>query len=249
MADTEDNIKYELIFDTLEGKGIYHLWFIPELLILYLLTPILREAFKKREICQYFLIIFFIAGMLFPSFLLYDFPYKRFVKSYYERTSLVMLTGYIGYYVAGHYIHTFISPLYSKKKKTIFIILTMISYLVTVLACSHDALNRNEPSSIMNTPLAASHFLTAISIFLLVKNSCKNLVINKHSRTHTFSKLCIGIYLIHPFVINILNNIGLSTIKPHPSFMIPLFVGITFLSSALLVYLLQRIPGIRKMVS
>ena len=244
-----ENIKFDIIFDTLEGRGIYHLWFIPELLIMYMITPILKEAFRKKETCQYFLVLFFVIGTLLPALLLYDFPYKRFVSSYYSRTSLVMLTGYIGYYVAGHYIHSFVSDELSKKGKIMLGAIALLSYSVTILACSVDALQKNEPSAMLNTPLAAPHFLSTICIFVLVRNLCTNLKDGNGSWIRTLSKLSFGIYLIHPLVIDIVEGLGLSSIEPHPIFMVPVFGGVVFGVSALVVFVLQKIPGIKMLVS
>lgn len=246
---TYENIKFDIIFDTLEGRGIYHLWFIPELVIMYMITPILKEAFRKKETCQYFLVLFFIIGTLLPALLLYDFPYKRFVSSYYRRTSLVMLTGYIGYYVAGHYIHSFVPDALSKKQKIMLGVIAILSYSVTILACSLDALQKNEPSAILNTPLAAPHFLSTICIFMLVRSLCTNLKVGNGSWIRTLSKLSFGIYLIHPLVIDIVEGLGLSTIEPHPIFMVPVFGGVVFGVSALAVFVLQKIPGIKMLVS
>lgn len=249
LAWTYENIKFEIIFDTLEGIGIYHLWFIPELIILYLITPILKEAFRKKETCQYFLCLFLVVGAVLPALLLYDFPYKRFVSSYYSRTSLVMLTGYIGYYVAGHYIHSFVSSELSKKKQRILIGLAVLSYAITIVACSVDALQKNEPSAIMNTPLAAPHFVATVCIFMLVKNACRNLEVKNTSWIRNVAKLSFGIYLIHPLVIDIVAKLGLSTIEPNPIIMVPVFGGIVFGVSAVIVFLLRKVPGVRALVS
>ena len=249
LAWTYENIKFDLIFDVLEGKGIYHLWFIPQLLIMYMMTPVLKEAFRKKEICQYFLVLFFIIGTLLPAILLYDFPYKRFVSSYYSRLSSVMLTGYIGYYVLGHYLHSFVLLQLSRKKKSALAIIGVLSYGVTIVACSLDALQKNKPSVILNTPFAAPHFLSTICIFILIRSCSKKVNTNKYWMIKLLSKLSFGVYLLHPFVIDIVKRIGISTIEPHPIFMVPVFAGMVFGISAFITFLLQKIPVIKKMVS
>ena len=238
-------LKDELFLKTLLGKGIYHLWFIPELIILYILSPILKEAFHKKEICLYFLILFTITGALLPTLLEYDFPYRRIVNSYYERSSLVMLTGYLGYFVLGHYIHSFVPSQLSKRKKIGLFLMILLACFITISACSIDAITKGEPSSILNNPLMLPSFLACMGIFTLIKCHYSQKELN-FSKLRPVTKLTFGIYLIHPFVINILRSFGISTLYPHPAIMIPVLIVIVLLLSAIPIYLISKIPVLNK---
>lgn len=208
-----------------------------------------KNAFRKKEVCQYFLIVYILLGTLLPAMLLYDFPYKRFVRSYYERTTLVMVTGYIGYYVAGHYINSFTSTKLTKRKRRVYIVIAVLGYILTIVACSIDAIQKNEPSVILNTPFATPHFLTTLCTYSLVRSGYSSMRIRSGSWIRELSKLSFGIYLIHPFVIDIVKSIGLCILKPHPIVMIPVFTGIVYAVSGLIVLMLKKIPIVRKIVS
>ena len=242
------NIKEKIVFDTLEGVGIYHLWFLEDLIPLYLITPIIKEAFRKKEMCEYFLGLYIIMGIVMTTVLLFDFPGKYLVEGYYNRTTWVMLTGYIGYYVAGHYIHSFVTKEPTKKQKVLLAITAILSYVAVISICSIDALKKNEPSVIMNTPFGIPHFIAPICIFVLAKFGFDKLDVSKHSWIKLMSKASLGIYLIHPIVINIFNGIGISTIEPHPLIMIPVFSILVYSISALLVFVMLKIPGVKKLV-
>lgn len=243
---TLKNIKADVLYDTLTGNGAYHLWFIPQLLCLYMITPLLKETFRKKEICEYFLALYFIVGAVLPALLLFDIPYKNIISSYCDRGSWGMLTGYIGYYVAGHYIHSFIPVTLTKRRRNLVIAMTVFAYMITILACSLDAIHKNEPSTILNTPLAAPHFVSAIGLFLLVRHLCRNLRNERYMYVKQVVSLSFGIYLMHPFVITVVKKVGFSTGKLHPIIMVPFFAMIIYLSSMLLVFLLKKIPVVKK---
>ncbi len=240
-------IKDEFFLKTLLGKGIYHLWFIPELIILYLVSPILKDAFRKKENCIYFLILFAITGAFLPTILTYDFPYRRIVNSYYERSSLVMLTGYIGYFVLGHFIHTFLPALLSRMKKAVLAIIIIVSCFITIVACSMDAVAKGEPSTILNTPFTILSFCSCTGIFLLAK--CHGAEAKKLlPGIVSINKLTFGIYLIHPFVIKLLSHFNIGTLNPHPIIMIPVLTAVVFVLSAIPIYLISRIPILNKWI-
>ena len=245
-AFTIDNIKYELLDNFLCGIGIYHLWFLPELIILYMLSPILKEAFRKKEICQYFLILFAIFGTFLPMILQYYFPYRKYIASYYERTSLVMMTGYIGYFVLGHYLHTFEVNITQKSKRLLLWLIVLISCSITIIACSIDALHQNQPSTILNTPLSFASFIACFGIFALCKYYCRELVLPKNGLVQQLVSLTFGIYLLHPFMLQILEELGITTLQPHPILMIPVLVLLVSAMCMLPTWLLRKIPFIKK---
>lgn len=248
LAFTVDNIKYELFDKFLCGVGIYHLWFLPELILLYMLAPILKEAFHKKEICQYFLILFAILGAFLPMILQYYFPYRKYVASYYERTSLAMLTGYIGYFVLGHYLHTFGFDVSKQSKRILLWLLAMIGCAVTIFACSIDALQKNEPSTILNTPFSLASFISCFSIFTLCKYYCRNITLKTNGFVHQLSTLTFGIYLLHPFMLQVLESFGATTLYPHPLIMIPIFILLVSGLCLIPTWFLHKIPFIGKWI-
>lgn len=248
LAFTVDNIKYELLDKFLSGIGIYHLWFLPELIILYMLSPILKEAFRKKEICQYFLILFAIFGAFLPMLLQYYFPYRKYVASYYERTSLVMLTGYIGYFVLGHYLHTFGVDVTKRSRRILLWLLIVAGCAVTIIACSIDALTKNQPSTILNTPFTLASFVSCFGIFTLCKYYCRNITLSPHGLLHQLSSLTFGIYLLHPFMLQVLEAFDVTTLSPHPILMIPLLILLVSLMCLIPTWIIRKIPFIGKWI-
>ncbi len=239
-------VKDELFLKTFMGQGIYHLWFIPELIVLYIISPILKDAFDKKHICRYFLIIYAVTGAFLPTTFIYNYPYRAIVESYYTRTSLVMLTGYIGYFVLGHYLHSHVTKSLNKTTICALSCVAVIFMAFVIITCNVDAMKKNSPSTLLNTPFMLPQFISCSCIFLIVKNCCHN--IPKHISTifTHLSKYTMGIYLLHPLVIYILRDFGVSTLMLHPIIMIPLLSLLVFVICLILTRLLLFIPIVNK---
>ncbi len=241
-------IKDELFLKTLLGKGIYHLWFLPELIILYMLSPILKDAFRQKRICRYFLIIFAITGAFLPTTFVYDYPYRTIVQSYYDRTSLTMLTGYIGYFVLGHYLHSHITKPLHKKEICVLSVIVMLCMAIVIFACGTDAIAKDKVSTIMNNPLMLPQFIACSCIYLIIKNCCQPKLTPSVSHIASLSRYTMGIYLLHPFAIKLLAYFGVSTLLIHPVLMIPLLTITVFIICLAVIRLLHFIPILRKWI-
>lgn len=236
------NIKEHIVLPAMRGQGIYHLWFLPVLMVLSLLTPILKKAFADKKTCEYFLILYLILGQLIPTALLFEFPYKYLLMDYYNRTSWVMLTGYIGYFVAGHYIHSFVGTL-THLRRLLTVLVVIGCYAITVIVCSIDSIQKGVPSVILNNPLTITDFIATLGIYVLIRDWC--LLRNRKKAEKGVSgiaKLTFGIYLIHPFILMLIREAGITNFVPHPILMIPLLTAGVFVMSLAISWILKKIP-------
>lgn len=196
-----------LIEGVLYEGGVYHLWFLPVMILLYLLTPILKEAFRKPKVCEYFLILFFLGEALLYTLTLFEYngAIKRFVVYCQEKNSIFPLGAYIGYFVLGHYLHSFVGKV-SRRKVILIGITAIIANIFTIMTCYMDAINKEYASSVANTPLALGVLISSSGIFVLMKQFCNNIQGEKKIKVLRYIASCtLGIYLLHPMV---MNNIG-----------------------------------------
>lgn len=238
----------EVLYLVLNGQGIYHLWFLPELTLLYLISPLLKEVFKEKRFCEYYLILYLIFGIIIPSIFLFDVPFKTTFDSLYRRSSLEMLTGYIGYFVAGHYIHRFVNIRNTTKTRLLLLLTAIIGYAITISVNAFDAITKGSASTLANTPLDFSEFITAVSIFSLFKLLNKPVLDKSASLVLYLSGLTFGIYLMHPLVIMIFMKLGMNTLMPHTCIMIPVFTLLIFGITALLTAIIQKLPILRLLI-
>lgn len=238
--NVEERVKVLLM-----GQGIYHLWFLPQLIMLYCLSPILKVAFAKKEICEYFLILFLILGAIMPTVLKFQFPYKIFVESYYFRAEHNMTVGYIGYFVLGHYIHSFVSDKWEKKNGILLALIGFLSILLQIAICGYWSIKIDEPSTIVNSPLTIFPFVACFAGMTIMKKGIKKEKGWLVDGSRKIGGLTLGIYLLHPFILMILSKYGVSTLNPHPVFMIPFITTIVFAICAVIIFIIKKIPILR----
>lgn len=249
------SLKKDIILRTLLGNGIYHLWFIPMLISLYIIVPIFREAFAKKHICEYFIVLYIFITIAMPTLLLFDFSYKTIVSSLYERIPFNTITSYTGYFVIGHYLHQY-RPFKTTKKPVLLGVVGVLSYLCGVIVRVWDSSNSGVASTLFSSPLTLPLFISTISVFVYVQYRVDKYasasIGEKGLRLLTYlSSLTFGIYFIHPFIIRIIDNVSIDTlyflkIKIHPIYSIPILVVFVLLLSAVPIIIIKKIRFVNK---
>lgn len=238
-----ENVKQEILLDTLLGKGIYHLWFLPMLISLYLITPFIRAFTADLKKCLLFLGLYFFFGSLIPTALLFEFPYRTIVASLYDRFDNYLFMGYLGYYVLGHVLHEFLPKLKGKLLVGIGGI-GLLSFGIEVYVCNLYSERGEKLSTILNNPLLLTAFLSAAALFILVKH----LSYRGEKLWKWLGRYTLGIYLLHPLLLGLALNLGWSTLFAPAAVSIPLSVVLMTVLTFIPVYLLSKIPGVRKLI-
>ena len=238
-----ENVKQDIVLDSLLGKGIYHLWFLPMMISLYLITPFIKSFMSDKGKCIAFLSLYFVIAILLPTALKFEFPYKTIVGSIYERFPNVMFIGYIGYYVLGHVLHEFL-PKLSKGALVAAAVCGVVFFGIEVYACNWYSEKTGELSIILNDTMAVNAFVASSCIFIL----CKHIKLKEYIVLTEFAKLTFGIYLLHPFVLNMFHQAGLDTLFAPAFVSVPAVVVLVTLVTAVLVFIISKVPGLRKLV-
>ena len=222
-------------------NGYAHLWFIPMLIGLYLILPLLRLWVKKenRKYVEYFLILslIFTSVLPFVTEKLGDlFPAFESFEGLHENLSLQYTAGYTGYFILGWYLNT-----YPVKNPKIWYAAGFFGMLMTFAGTQAFTMIKGEPRNFYSV-FAVNILLHSAGHFLLVKNWLGD-------RQHDGSRLsrfvqfvCVnsmGIYAIHPFFIQrSFKILGLRSAL----YMIPLVSLVTFGGSLVCTQILRRIP-------
>ncbi len=188
-----------------KGDFHYHLWYLPMLIGLYLITPLLRKVCKKenKQLVEYFLIVFFI-GTTFIRFMasknlgaptnaIFDFANQLTPDAF---------VNYVGVYILGWYLATFD---HSKKFR---IIIYSVGFGLYFLGAGADLLYsyvRGGTSFFSSDNLGFLKLLPASAIFLAFRYS--KFANKEHKFVKYLSGCTFGIYLTHAFVRNILFNL------------------------------------------
>lgn len=234
------------------GNIHFHLWFIYSLVGLYLITPLFRILIrhaKPKEIF-YFLGIWFIVASLLPTaehLLRILTPLKLHIKTIAEPAQ-----GLIGFFVLGYAVRKYGEP----RHLPFAWIVWLISLGFCIGGTFFMVQKTGHFQSVFYESLAPNVVLYAVSLFIIFKilgqNSESKLSPGAQNLLLKLSKSTLGIYLIHPMILDALIKgrwgITLKANMGHPIYMIPLTALATYLLSLAAVQIIQRIPSLKRIV-
>lgn len=241
-----DHNIYNIIRNILEGP--VHFWFLKMLIGLYVTIPILRMITQNKQAEEYFLIVaivtVFILPMFFASIGLIDESYKKFARFHFSTYGIKIASGFVGYFVLGHYLFTY--RLSSSVKKFLYI-LGLLSVLSVIILTHWYCHHINQSSEVFYKNLNVFTLLESIAVYLAIIE----LKISKkyYPLVSRLSSLSLGVYLSHFLVIMLFNNLfGIDSGSFNPLFFIPCYSLIVFVLSCLVVSLIMKIPILKKLV-
>jgi len=201
----------------------YHLWYLCVLIGLYVITPILRIFIKhsNQKTVKFVLLMLFITTSLIPTLNNY---FNLNIMNFTEVSSFVFM------YLIGYFIVN------TKYIKSTYIYWGgLIGFIVYIIACCFNVGDQLDVFMIMEAMMIIK-FLSTNKIKIKT-----NKIIN------CVSKYSLGIYIVHPFWLIILNSLKIYFT------IFPLIIGeIVFFAYALIMSLLTsmilyRLPLIKKL--
>ena len=187
----------------------YHLWFIPTLIGLYILHPILRGIVSYREgsYIRYLLAIFIIFGVVKTTLLVFI-QNPILVTLIYKIPMELM--GYSCYMIMGYYFANISKYKYTPPLRKIMLLLFGLSVIICTVITQIDSLNEGKGVETLYGYFSITTFLEAACVFLFFKNIKWNCSIKFKKIVFNLSSLTFGVYLIHPFVISCILRVNRS---------------------------------------
>ncbi len=229
-------------------EGPVHFWFLKILIGLYVAIPILRMITQNKRSEEYFLIVAivtaFIIPMLFTLVGLINESYEQFALYHYNAYGIRIASGYVGYFVLGHYLFTYRLSVSVKKSIYMMGLLSVLSVIfLTHWYCHHI----NESSEVFYDNLNVFTLIESIAVYLAIIEL--KIPTKYHSLVIRLSNLSLGVYLSHFLVLMLFYNfLGIDSGSYNPLFFIPCFSLIVFILSCLIVSLIMKIPILNKLV-
>jgi len=154
-------------------------------------------------------------------------------------------TGYACYFVLGYYLSK--KELASKTKKWLYG-LALFSVIFQILGTFGVSYFQGIGCGLLYKNSRPNVFIQAIAIFVFVKDVSTRINFSERAESiiFAFSKYSFGIYLVHVFFNSILGKIGFTAICINPVLAIPLRSVIIFILSFCVIWILGRIPIIKK---
>ncbi len=231
-----DTVKF--IMENLANYS-YHLWYLLMLIGLYLLTPVLNRFIKTKHILMYIIKIYFVSLIILTVVDVLR-VFNILNLQVYVMDYRFIFPVFLGYFLLGYYIDHYNIKIKLKN----LIIATCISLLLIIFITAFLPMIVMKPIKFdyRNTII---YFVLAPVLFLLIKKK-----INIRTKLiNSISKHSFGIYLIHLLYVNILYFNLLKYIPLHPLILIPVSTVFVLSLSYITVYILSKIPLIKKLVS
>ena len=221
--------------DVLNVDVYWHLWFMYMIIGLYLATPIFRLYIKAadQKNLLYFLALWFIASFIPVINALFDVNIH-----YLFRT----VSSYIGFFILGYYLSKYNL---SAPKRWLIYVLAILSLVITYFGTLYMTIRNNGAlDQTFYAYLRPNTILIAAAIFVAGK-SIKVNPSHKKKIVH-LSNLSFGIYLVHPMFRNwIFEYIN---VQKMTLITVPVDIVIISILSFAVVYILRKIPIIKRIV-
>lgn len=229
------------------GSPDYHLWFVPMIVGLYLIVPLLRLWVNEKNIryVEYFLalsaiLVFFVPQCL--GLLGYAFGWTDVFNMAIEDMDMQYTAGYTAYFILGWYLNR------NVKREKAFRWLMLPGFILTYAGTAFasvflkvDGYPFYENSTINVLMYSAAIFVLCKARFAQPERLSGWLT----KPVRWIGKCSLGIYAVHLYVIARLMGVfgGL-----HCAVAMPLIFALAVIISALISMILRRIPLVRKIV-
>ena len=224
----------------------YQLWFLYSILMLYLIVPILRIMVHNLTDIQTKWILglwfAFSLGITQVNGLIAELNIGIAVIN----ISVPLLTGYTGYFILGHYLHTTKIP---SKIKRLFFILGAFAAFGGAFLNVYCSVQKNSNISGFTDSLGIFTFFSSVAVFMSAQWLGEHCSEKKSKVISKIAQDVFGIYLIHVFV-----NTLFFRIMKIPFFIMPVVAGIPLfrivitLCSYVIVACLKKAPVLQKIV-
>lgn len=229
-------------------SGHYHMWFLPLIIGLYMLVPVLKKVVSDEKIMKYFLLLTLIITFIVPQILnlmsdMQSAEVSKIVDLFKTNwiNNMGLKFGYTGYFVLGYYLSKIEL---SKKARRIIYFLGIIGLLLTIGLTIFSSNIYSVWIQKYYDNCTVNVLLEAIAIFVFFKY---NFVENK--AIQNISKCTFGIYLVHVLIIEKFGKIFMFNVSNfNPIFSVPVVCTIVFGTSLLISFILNKVPILKKYI-
>lgn len=224
--------------------GHYHMWYLLTAIGLYACTPIIRKIVENRRIEEYTIILLVLLSVFAPGMveILRTIGFSvDFLSVTLDDLLISSISLYFAYYIIGHYITT-----YQIKNRKVLICIGIIGLALSIFGTSFLCNFTGTKTTVLSDEESIGSFLYSIPVFYILIS--RKPFEKGNTLVRKISKLTLGIYMIHPFIIDVLLKTGLANTINNPMlFSIICFVTVYTLS-LFISWIFSRIPLLKKIV-
>jgi len=231
--------------------GKYHLWFLPVMAGLYMITPVLRHIVRSETVTVYFLALSLVFVSVVHTLDVIPFFHDTFTPEI-DRLGIKLAAGFSGYYVLGYWLSR--HNLRSATRKSVCLA-GILAVLATAVINGVIGYRLHRAGEWMFGTLTLNTLLAAAAVFVFCQYRFQDWRPGPGPRKliAMLGKWSFGIYLVHLFFLAALNYTLIrldvfSLVCAHPLVSIPLTAAAVFSASAATVFVLDRIPVLNRFI-
>ena len=224
-------------------KGYYHLWFLPMIAGLYIVTPLLRVIAKNEKLTIYFLVLgaIFVFGVnalaLAPGM-------PKLLNLTVTRLGVKLVAGYSCYFLLGYYLAT---AQLSRSTRLLIYAAGIVAVIATAVLNGAVGYRLDRAGSWFFGNLLPNTLLTTMAIFVFCRYNLNfNLSEVRQKKIATIGRYSFGIYLVHALFLEILHKNFIFYFQNDPAITIPVASVVVFFVSWAAVWALDQIPVVKK---
>ena len=187
--------------------------------------------------------MFFLFGVIKSTLTVFPYPNSS-VFDFLNK--LPDFRSYTGYFLLGYELEY----LYRKKIKSEWLFLGFaLTATAAVWISQSDAAAKGTPTGLMFGYFCLPVFIEAVCLFLIFKNMQNKIQFRSPAQEkliYAFSKNTMGIYLLHPFVLERLDRLHINAVMGNSMLFVPIVTIITVGICAAICFILSQIPIAKK---
>ena len=215
----------------------FHLWFLPMLMCVYLLIPVLKKIACEKELLIYALILWMIC-------LTFGFLVTGNVPQISGLFKMNQVAGYSGYFLLGFFLA---SNTWTGRSPFIIYLLGVSGALITILGSMFLYFYKGYFSTKFLFNISPHVVLMASGLFVFVMQQAPRLEKQLAGFTRYVRKDLFGIYLVHVFWVILLNRSYFWN-WANQIIVIPVLAIVVFLLSLYTTKLLRFVPFLSRFV-
>lgn len=233
------------------SKSYFHLWYLPMLIGLLIVTPMIWEIVNSprgKQWEEYMIVLFWVFKILPYTVNYFPLPWKEHVMNILNTVHPELITGYIGFFVLGHYLSHYEI---SKKLEYLIYLAGITAILAAIGLCYISSQKTGKPVQSFYENYTLAGFLWGTTFFLFFKNHVSKLKWSeKQEKVICYLGSCtFGIYLSHAFFRDILHRAGIDSMMiGNTVIAIPIVIAVIFVVSLVAVMIIKKIPVIGKWI-
>ena len=239
---------WNAFYSVLLGDTHYHLWFLPMIVGLYLLTPLLRAFVRGADkgTLAWFFLVWGAVCLVFPLFQAFheSATAEHWLWAMYYSTATVK---YVGFYVMGYSLRRYTL---NRAAELLIYLLGVLGAVVTVGGAALLR-SRGMDGAFLYEYCTPNVALTALAVGVVFRyvvgvseERCRR------TRVAGVARISFGIYLVHDIFLILLDHFGITTLNfLHPALAVPVLAAGVFVCAWAVAWVLSKIPLVGRYIT